>query len=63
MFWKLSFAFCALMLAANAQQKGTMTPEATLEITWETCTSGGGCSPQKGGITMDGNWRWTHVVG
>jgi len=51
------------MLAANAQHKGEMTPEEVPEITWETCTSGGGCSPQKGGITMDGNWRWTHIVG
>ena len=62
MFWKISFAFCALLLAANAQHKGEMTPEETLEMIWETCKSGSGCTKQTGGITMDGNWRWTHIV-
>jgi cellulose 1,4-beta-cellobiosidase len=63
MFCKISFAFCALMLAANAQHKGESTPEETLEMIWETCKSGSGCTKQTGGITMDGNWRWTHVAG
>ena len=51
----------AFLLAVNAQHKGTNTPEVTLRLPWETCSSSG-CRTQQGGVTMDGNWRWTHKV-
>ena len=62
MFMKVGLAFCALLVVSNAQQKGTNTPETTLDMPWEICKSGSGCSSQKGGVTMDGNWRWLHKV-
>ena len=51
----------AFLLAVKAQHKGTNTPEVTLRLPWETCSSSG-CRSQQGGVTMDGNWRWTHKV-
>ena len=51
----------AILVAVNAQHKGTNTPEVTLRLPWETCSSSG-CRTQQGGVTMDGNWRWTHKV-
>lgn len=51
----------AFLLAVKAQHKGTNTPEVTLRLPWETCSSSG-CRTQQGGVTMDGNWRWTHKV-
>ena len=51
----------AFLLAVDAQHKGTNTPEVTLRLPWETCSSSG-CRTQQGGVTMDGNWRWTHKV-
>ena len=61
MFRKLSLVCVAVLVAqlANAQHKGTLTQESTLSLPYETCTSSG-CQEQKGGVTMDGNWRWTH---
>jgi cellulose 1,4-beta-cellobiosidase len=58
---KLLISLCLLGLA-SAQNMGTNTEEVTLELPYETCTTDGGCVAQKGGITMDGNWRWTHKV-
>jgi len=64
MFRKLSLVCVAVLVAqlANAQHKGTLTQESTLSLPYETCTSSG-CQEQKGGVTMDSNWRWTHKVG
>lgn len=60
---KLFALFLAVVPAAVlGQGLGTNTPEAPLPLTWETCTSGGSCTQQSGAITLDSNWRWTHVV-
>ena len=62
MFKQAVVGVCALFMLANAQHKGEMTPEETPPMTYETCTTDGGCAVQQGGITMDGNWRWTHIA-
>ena len=63
MFRKVSLVCVAVLVAqlANAQHKGTNTQEKTLDLPYETCTASG-CQQQKGGVTMDSNWRWTHTV-
>ena len=58
----LCIFLCIRGRVIEAQQQGRNTPEQTLDISFETCTSGGGCQRQRGGITIDGNWRWTHKV-
>ena len=61
--WRISLCiFVVVGRLIEAQQQGRNTPEQTLDISFETCTSGGGCQQQRGGITIDGNWRWTHKV-
>merc|ERR1711872_1163060 len=63
MFRKISLVCVAVLVAQiYAQHKGTLTEERTLDLPYSTCTSSG-CTEQKGGVTMDGNWRWTHKVG
>merc|ERR1712018_809611 len=63
MFRKISLVCVAFLVAQiYAQHKGTLTEEKTLDLPYSTCTSSG-CTEQKGGVTMDGNWRWTHKVG
>ena len=62
MFRKISLVCVAVLVAQiYAQHKGTLTEERTLDLPYSTCTSSG-CTEQKGGVTMDGNWRWTHKV-
>ena len=62
MFRKISLVCVAFLVAQiYAQHKGTLTQEKTLDLPYETCTASG-CNQQKGGVTMDGNWRWTHKV-
>ena len=46
----------------QGQKKGTNTREQTLEMSFEKCTKNGGCIQQRGGVTIDGNWRWLHNV-
>lgn len=33
-------------------------------LTWQTCTGTGGtsCTTKTGSITLDANWRWTHIT-
>ena len=62
MFRKISLICVAVLVAhIHAQKKGTLTQELTLDLPYETCTASG-CQQQKGGVTMDSNWRWTHKV-
>ena len=39
-----------------------MTPEQPLPLTWEECTTDGGCTSMQGAVVLDSNWRWTHAV-
>lgn len=52
--------FSALMVAARAQQAGTLTTETHPSLTWEECTSSGSCTEQSGSVVIDANWRWVH---
>lgn len=59
-----SIAFvAALFSSAQAQLAGTLTTETHPALTWETCTTAGGCTEVSGSVTVDANWRWTHVQG
>lgn len=61
-----SLAFVALasfVALACGQQIGINTPEVNPPLTWETCTTSGGCTSVNGSITIDANYRWTHQVG
>ncbi|KAF6757221.1 cellobiohydrolase I-II [Ephemerocybe angulata] len=56
----------SLSLAATTlgQQVGNYTSESHPKLTWQTCTGGGSCSSNSGGsVTIDSNWRWTHITG
>lgn len=60
-----SLAFVALasfVALACGQQIGINTPEVNPPLTWETCTTSGGCTSVNGSITIDANYRWTHQV-
>merc|ERR1712018_650976 len=62
MFKQVVVGLSAIFVLANAQHKGEMTPEEVPPMTYETCKTDGGCTVQQGGITMDENWRWTHIA-
>lgn len=63
MKWQISLCLLALVgHMVHAQNKGTNTQETTLQLPYETCTTSGGCKTEQGGVTIDGNWRWTHKV-
>ncbi|CAE7130056.1 unnamed protein product [Rhizoctonia solani] len=57
-------ASLALVAAVRAQQVGTSKPEVHPTLTWQKCTTSGGCATQsQGKIVLDANWRWVHNVG
>ena len=62
MFKQVVVGLCTIFVLANAQHKGEMTPEEVPPMSYEICKTDGGCQVQQGGITMDGNWRWTHIA-
>lgn len=49
-----------MVQAGLCQQRGKQTKEDTLDFSFAKCTTLGGCKKEKGGITLDSNWRWTH---
>lgn len=60
---RLALAF-ALAACARAQQKGTEQAEVHPPMTTYECASDGSCTPDTStSITLDANWRWTHIVG
>jgi cellulose 1,4-beta-cellobiosidase len=56
----ISFVYLATV---SAQQAGTSTPETHPSLSYQTCTTSGGCTTVQGSITLDANWRWVHNVG
>jgi len=40
-----------------------MTAENHPQLSWSTCTAPGQCQAQAGKVTIDANWRWTHMKG
>ncbi|KAK7462965.1 hypothetical protein VKT23_007546 [Stygiomarasmius scandens] len=62
MFHALAILLLASLTAT--QQIGKITPELEVHppITFETCTTSGGCVTHKGGIVLDANYRWLHTA-
>ncbi|KKK12991.1 hypothetical protein ARAM_000917 [Aspergillus rambellii] len=61
--YKSLLFFASLLSAVQAQNVGTQQAEIHPSLTWQTCSSGGSCSANQGGVTVDANWRWVHTVG
>ncbi|KAF6827943.1 exoglucanase 1 precursor [Colletotrichum musicola] len=51
-----------LAAAASAQQAGTVQSEVHPKLTWKRCTAPGACATVQGGVTLDADFRWLHVV-
>jgi cellulose 1,4-beta-cellobiosidase len=56
-----ALAISSLLVAARAQQAGTLTTETHPALTVSTCTSSG-CTTSAQSIVVDANWRWLHTV-
>ena len=61
----LALASLSLFGAAAAQQVGKEVTETHPKLSWQTCTGTGGksCTTKSASITLDANWRWTHITG
>ena len=53
------FAFASLLVAARAQQVGTLTTETHPRLSVSKCTSSG-CTVSQQTVVLDANWRWLH---
>ncbi|KAF1993048.1 glycoside hydrolase family 7 protein [Amniculicola lignicola CBS 123094] len=64
MYKALALSSLSLFGAARAQQVGKEQTETHPKMTWSTCTGKGGnsCTSKSGSVTIDANWRWTHVT-
>lgn len=50
-----------LAAGVEAQQAGTLDPEAHPPMSWQNCASGS-CTTTNAEVVIDANWRWTHTV-
>lgn len=50
------------LLAANAQNPGTVTPEVHPILRTAKCTTHGGCVTQNTAVVLDYNYRWIHTA-
>ncbi|KAF2829396.1 exoglucanase-like protein 1 precursor [Ophiobolus disseminans] len=64
MYRTLALASISLFGAARAQQVGKEVTETHPKLSWQTCTGTGGtsCTTKSGSVTLDANWRWSHVT-
>ncbi|KAJ2916608.1 hypothetical protein MD484_g3825, partial [Candolleomyces efflorescens] len=46
-----------------AQQVGNYTAETHPKLPWQECTRSGCTSKSNAAVTLDSNWRWTHITG
>ncbi|KDQ59063.1 carbohydrate-binding module family 1 protein, partial [Jaapia argillacea MUCL 33604] len=60
LFGAIALVTFTLLASARAQQVGTQTAETHPPLTWQTCTTAGGCTTVSGSVTLDSNWRWLH---
>ncbi|KAF5374699.1 hypothetical protein D9615_009016 [Tricholomella constricta] len=63
MFPKLALLSLSYLAVVCAQQVGTNTAENHPQMSWQKCTTGGGCTQTSGSVVLDANWRWVHNVG
>ena len=54
-----ALAFASLLVAARAQQVGTLTAETHPALTVSKCTASG-CTTSQQSVVLDSNWRWLH---
>ncbi len=54
-------ALASLIVAATAQQAGTLTTETHPPLTVSKCTASG-CTTSQQSIVIDANWRWLHTT-
>ncbi|KAI0126067.1 1,4-beta-D-glucan cellobiohydrolase B [Xylariales sp. AK1849] len=52
----------ALIAAVKAQSACTLTTETHPSLSWSTCTGADSCTTVAGSVTIDANWRWTHLL-
>lgn len=60
MFQRALLFSSSILLAARAQQAGTLTAETHPSLSWQKCTAPGSCTTVAGKVTLDANWRWVH---
>jgi len=53
----------AALQLASAQQAGTQQAEQHPSLSFSECDASGSCQSKSGHVTIDANWRWTHVKG
>ena len=46
-----------------AQQVGNYTAETHPKLPWQECTRSGCTTKSNAAVTLDSNWRWTHITG
>jgi cellulose 1,4-beta-cellobiosidase len=52
---------CFFISVSVGQLPGNLQPEVHPSLTYQTCTTNGGCQTQQRSIVLDSNWRWTHL--
>lgn len=63
MFPKLALLALSFAAVAFGQQVGTNTAETHPTLSWQKCTTSGGCTTVSGGkVVLDANWRWLHTT-
>ena len=58
----LTLLSISFLTAVRGQQVGTSTAEVHPALTWQKCTTAGGCVTQNGKVVLDANWRWLHTT-
>jgi len=59
---KLSLLLALLPALINGQQVGTSQAEVHPSLPYKTCTASGCNTHGAGQVTIDANWRWSHVT-
>ena len=59
----LALVSLSLAVAVLGQQVGTYTTENHPRLPWQECTRSGCTTRSSGTVSLDANWRWTHVTG
>jgi cellulose 1,4-beta-cellobiosidase len=55
-------ALFGLAASVKAQQTCSLNAETKPTMSWQACTSSGGCTSSTSPVTIDSNWRWAHAL-
>jgi cellulose 1,4-beta-cellobiosidase len=55
-------ALFGLAATVSAQQTCSLNAEGKPNLSWSSCSSGGGCTSTTSPIVIDANWRWAHTL-